>query len=71
MNRVAVVTGGAGAIGAAIVRALEPTHTVEVLDRSAEPAVDLAMAGDHALRREPVREFRDLTTLLEKGRQTR
>jgi 3-oxoacyl-[acyl-carrier protein] reductase len=40
---VAVVTGGAGAIGASIVAALQDTgHTMEILDRSGDPPVDLA-----------------------------
>jgi NAD(P)-dependent dehydrogenase (short-subunit alcohol dehydrogenase family) len=43
MARTAVVTGGAGGIGGAIVRALADTgHEVDVLDRSGEFAVDLA-----------------------------
>jgi NAD(P)-dependent dehydrogenase (short-subunit alcohol dehydrogenase family) len=46
MARTAVVTGGAGGIGGAIVRALIDTgHEVAVLDRSGEFAVDL---GDEA-----------------------
>ena len=47
MSRVAVVTGGAGAIGGAIVTALEKSgHTVEVLDRAGDHPVDLANADD-------------------------
>ena len=47
MNRVAVVTGGAGAIGGAIVTALgKSCHTVEVLDRAGDHPVDLANADD-------------------------
>lgn len=43
MTRVAAVTGGAGAIGGAIVGALRAAeHTVEVLDRDGDPPVDLA-----------------------------
>jgi len=43
VSRVAVVTGGAGAIGGAIVASLGTTgHTVAVLDRGADPSVDLA-----------------------------
>jgi NAD(P)-dependent dehydrogenase (short-subunit alcohol dehydrogenase family) len=43
MARTAVVTGGAGGIGGAIVRALADTgHDVAVLDRAGEFAVDLA-----------------------------
>jgi NAD(P)-dependent dehydrogenase (short-subunit alcohol dehydrogenase family) len=46
MARTAVVTGGAGGIGGAIVRALADTGLdVAVLDRSGEFAVDL---GDEA-----------------------
>ena len=42
-GRVAVVTGGAGAIGTAIVAALGSAgHTVLSLDQAGEPAVDLA-----------------------------
>jgi NAD(P)-dependent dehydrogenase (short-subunit alcohol dehydrogenase family) len=42
MQRRAVVTGGAGGIGGAIVRALADTgHDVAILDRSGEFAVDL------------------------------
>ena len=45
-TRVAVVTGGAGAIGASIVAALRDTgHTVEILDRTGDPPVDLAERG--------------------------
>ena len=47
MSRVAVVTGGAGAIGGAIVTALEKSgHTVEVLDRAGDHPVDLTHADD-------------------------
>jgi NAD(P)-dependent dehydrogenase (short-subunit alcohol dehydrogenase family) len=43
MTRVAVVTGGAGAIGGAIATALGAAdHTVAVIDRSGDPPVDLA-----------------------------
>ncbi|HTU86998.1 MAG TPA: SDR family oxidoreductase [Solirubrobacteraceae bacterium] len=46
MQRAAVVTGGAGGIGGAIVRALTETgHDVAILDRVGEFAVDL---GDEA-----------------------
>jgi NAD(P)-dependent dehydrogenase (short-subunit alcohol dehydrogenase family) len=46
MARTAVVTGGAGGIGGAIVRALADTgHDVAILDRAGEFAVDL---GDEA-----------------------
>lgn len=42
-RRTAVVTGGAGGIGSAIVRALEASgHEVAILDRTGEHAVDLA-----------------------------
>jgi NAD(P)-dependent dehydrogenase (short-subunit alcohol dehydrogenase family) len=42
-RRVAVVTGGAGAIGGAIVASLAGAgHTVVVLDQAADPPVDLA-----------------------------
>ncbi|MGW2964048.1 SDR family NAD(P)-dependent oxidoreductase [Streptomyces sp. NPDC001220] len=45
--RVAVVVGGAGAIGGAIVRELAARgHTVRVLDRAGDIACDLADAGD-------------------------
>ena len=40
-RRVAVVTGGAGGIGGAIVARLAPDHTVVVLDRSGDVVVDL------------------------------
>jgi 3-oxoacyl-[acyl-carrier protein] reductase len=41
--RVAVVTGGAGAIGGAIVAALQGTgHAVSIVDRAGDPPVDLA-----------------------------
>lgn len=43
MQRTAVVTGGAGGIGGAIVRALaEAEHDVAIVDRQGEFAVDLA-----------------------------
>lgn len=45
MQRLAVVTGGAGAIGGAIVNALSLDHEVEVLDVSATRPVDLADEG--------------------------
>ena len=41
-RRVAVVTGGAGAIGGAIVARLATDHTVVVLDRTGDVPVDLA-----------------------------
>src|SRR6476620_10970448 len=40
-QRVAVVTGGAGGIGGAIVARLAPDHTVVVLDRTGDVVVDL------------------------------
>ena len=40
-RRVAVVTGGAGAIGGAVAARLEPDHTVVVLDRVGDLGVDL------------------------------
>ena len=40
-HRVAVVTGGAGGIGGAIVARLAPDHTVVVLDRTGDVVVDL------------------------------
>ena len=47
MSRVAVVTGGAGAIGGAIVTSLEKAgHNVAVLDRAGDPPVDLANRDD-------------------------
>ncbi|HTP21383.1 MAG TPA: SDR family oxidoreductase [Solirubrobacteraceae bacterium] len=47
MNRVAVVTGGAGAIGSSIVAALEAAgHSVAVFDRAGETPVDLAAHDD-------------------------
>lgn len=50
MQRTAVVTGGAGGIGGAIVRALgEAGHEVAILDRTGELAVDL---GDEQAVRE-------------------
>ena len=45
-HRVAVVTGGAGAIGGAIVARLAPDHTVVVLDRAGDVAVDLGDPDD-------------------------
>jgi NAD(P)-dependent dehydrogenase (short-subunit alcohol dehydrogenase family) len=45
-QRVAVVTGGAGGIGSAIVARLAPEHTVVVLDRTGDIVVDLADADD-------------------------
>ena len=43
MTRVAVVTGGAGAIGGAIVTALEQSgHTVAVLDRAGDPPASIS-----------------------------
>ncbi|HET9892402.1 MAG TPA: SDR family oxidoreductase [Mycobacterium sp.] len=45
-RRVAVVTGGAGAIGGAIVARLAPDHTVVVLDRAGDVVVDLGDADD-------------------------
>src|SRR6185436_20585204 len=45
-RRVAVVTGGAGAIGGAIVARLAPDHTVVVLDRTGDVVVDLADPDD-------------------------
>jgi len=45
-RRVAVVTGGAGAIGGAIATRLAPDHTVVVLDRKGDVAVDLSEPAD-------------------------
>src|SRR6266436_2824315 len=45
-RRVAVVTGGAGAIGGAIVSRLTPDHTVVVLDRTGDVVVDLVDPDD-------------------------
>jgi NAD(P)-dependent dehydrogenase (short-subunit alcohol dehydrogenase family) len=45
-HRVAVVTGGAGGIGSAIVARLATEHIVVVLDRSGDIAVDLGDADD-------------------------
>ena len=45
-NRVAVVTGGAGAIGGAIGARLAPDHTVVVLDRTGDVGVDLGDPDD-------------------------
>ena len=45
-DKVAVVTGGAGAIGGAIVSRLTPDHTVVVLDRTGDVVVDLVDPDD-------------------------
>jgi NAD(P)-dependent dehydrogenase (short-subunit alcohol dehydrogenase family) len=45
-KRVAVVTGGSGGIGTAIVDRLKPEHTVVVLDRTGDVVVDLADTDD-------------------------
>src|SRR5580704_12675709 len=45
-RRVAVVTGGAGGIGGAIVARLAPDHTVVVLDRTGDVVVDLGDTDD-------------------------
>jgi NAD(P)-dependent dehydrogenase (short-subunit alcohol dehydrogenase family) len=45
-DRVAVVTGGAGAISGAIVARLAPDHTVVVLDRAGDYVVDLGDPDD-------------------------
>jgi NAD(P)-dependent dehydrogenase (short-subunit alcohol dehydrogenase family) len=45
-HRVAVVTGGAGAIGGAIAARLASSHTVVVLDRTGDVVVDLGDADD-------------------------
>src|SRR5712672_3847856 len=45
-HRVAVVTGGAGGIGSAIVARLAPEHTVVVLDRTGDVVVDLGDTDD-------------------------
>jgi 3-oxoacyl-[acyl-carrier protein] reductase len=45
-RRVAVVTGGAGAIGGAIAARLAPDHTVVVLDRTGDVVVDLGDQDD-------------------------
>jgi len=45
-QRVAVVTGGAGGIGGAIVDRLSADHNVVVLDRTGDFAVELSVAGD-------------------------
>jgi NAD(P)-dependent dehydrogenase (short-subunit alcohol dehydrogenase family) len=45
-RRVAVVTGGAGAIGGAIAARLAPDHTVVVLDRTGDVVVDLGDPDD-------------------------
>jgi len=45
-RRVAVVTGGAGAIGGAIAARLAADHTVVVLDRARDVVVDLGDTDD-------------------------
>jgi NAD(P)-dependent dehydrogenase (short-subunit alcohol dehydrogenase family) len=45
-RRVAVVTGGSGAIGGAIAARLAPGHTVVVLDRTGDVIVDLGDPDD-------------------------
>ena len=45
-QRVAVVTGGAGGIGSAIVARLATEHTVVVLDRTGDGVVDLGNTDD-------------------------
>src|SRR5712672_2675150 len=45
-RRIAVVTGGAGAIGGAIVSRLAPDHTVIILDRTGDVVVDLGDPDD-------------------------
>ena len=45
-QRVAVVTGGAGGIGSAIVARLAPDHTVVVLNRTGDVVVDLGEPDD-------------------------
>jgi NAD(P)-dependent dehydrogenase (short-subunit alcohol dehydrogenase family) len=45
-RRVAVVTGGAGAIGGAIAERLTADHTVVVLDRTGDVVVDLGDSDD-------------------------
>ncbi|HEY2655226.1 MAG TPA: SDR family oxidoreductase [Solirubrobacteraceae bacterium] len=45
-QRVAVVTGGDGGIGGAIVARLAPEHTVVILDRTGDVVVDLADPDD-------------------------
>ena len=45
-HRVAVVTGGAGGIGGAIVARLAPEHAVVVLDRTGDVVVDLGDPDD-------------------------
>ena len=54
-RRVAVVSGGAGAIGGAIVSRLTPDHTVVILDRTGDVLVDLGDPAD-------VRRAADATT---------
>ena len=50
VGRVAVVTGGAGAIGGAITAELAASgHTVVVLDQAGDPPVDLSRAGQVAV----------------------
>lgn len=47
MERVAAITGGAGAIGGAIAQALaDAGHTTAILDRQGDVAVDLARHGE-------------------------
>jgi 3-oxoacyl-[acyl-carrier protein] reductase len=56
--RVAVVTGGAGAIGASIVSALAGAgHTVTILDRAGDPRVDLG--DEHQVRAAAAAVLRD------------
>ena len=45
-RHVAVVTGGAGAIGGAIATRLAPDHAVVVLDRAGDVVVDLGDPDD-------------------------
>src|ERR1700757_1714416 len=45
-RRVAVITGGAGAIGGEIAARLAPDHTVVVLDRTGDVVVDLGDSDD-------------------------
>jgi pyridoxal 4-dehydrogenase len=61
-GRTAVVTGGAGAIGSAIVQALAPAHDVHILDRDGEPPVDL---GDEAAVRAAARAVLEETRRVE------
>jgi NAD(P)-dependent dehydrogenase (short-subunit alcohol dehydrogenase family) len=47
MSRIALVTGGAGGIGGAIVEALARSgHATEIVDIGGDPAVDLARHGE-------------------------